>query len=68
MTRTKTLDSELKRHVDTFREKAQKIIDRIGCERDKLRELVAEYEEVLSSCDDAIENFDSGMDRLSEHL
>lgn len=38
----------------------------IGRERDKLHEVVSEYEDLKGVCEDACENLDAAIDSLSE--
>ncbi len=38
----------------------------IGAERDKLREMISELEELESTCSDAYDNLQYAIDRLSE--
>jgi hypothetical protein len=41
---------------------------RIGAERDKLRDLIDDATEIESNCDEAIEDLDSAVDKLSRYL
>lgn len=41
---------------------------RIAAERDKLRDLVSEFQDIEQSCEDAVQELESAADRLSELL
>ena len=51
-----------------FKQRAQAIIDKIAAQRDKFRDLISEYQDVLDSANDGIEDMETGLDRLSELL
>ena len=42
--------------------------DRIAKERNKLRDLIAEYEDIEDDCSNAIDNMNAAADALSEIL
>ena len=47
--------------------KIEKHRDKIGKERDALREILYEIEPLIESCDDAIRDLNYAIDRLSEY-
>ncbi len=55
-----------KKVIAAFRKKAQVIINRMAKDREALRDLVYEYNEILDAVDDGIREFEDGIDRISE--
>ena len=41
---------------------------KIAVERDKMREIVEEYSNIIDSCDDAERDFQAALDTLSQYL
>lgn len=58
----------VQRDLDTFRNKAQKIIAKLDSARTEFRELLSEYEEILDSCDEAADELERAMDTLSQYI
>ncbi len=52
----------------TFEAKAKAIVARIAAERDKLRTLVEDYASILQETDEAVDQFENGLDTLSRLL
>ena len=52
----------------TFVAMARPIVDRIGKERDALRNLVEEYREILQSIDEGHEELDRALDTISQYI
>lgn len=51
-----------------FERKAKAIVATVAIERDKLRDLMDEYEEILNDVDEGVENFEAGLALLSQQL
>jgi hypothetical protein len=51
-----------------LKEEIKKSVDKIAKERDKLRLLLSETEDVIDSCSCALEDFEHGLDNLSQYL
>jgi hypothetical protein len=51
-----------------LKKQIRELIDEIANERDRLRLLLAENEDIIDSCDSAIEDFEHGLDNLSQYL
>ena len=45
-----------------------KIKDNIALERDRLREIVSDLDDIIDSCDSAISDFEHGIMSLSQYL
>jgi septal ring factor EnvC (AmiA/AmiB activator) len=46
----------------------RKCINVIAVERDKLRDIIEEAEEIAESADEAVSDFQDGLDKLSQYL
>ena len=57
-----------KRTIADIKKEIVKITDRISKDRDELRDLIGELEEIEASCDEAIEDLVRAADSLSEYL
>ena len=56
----------MENHIKTALEELQKSREIIGAERDKLRDIMDEFESQLENCNTAIEDLDSCIQTLSE--
>jgi hypothetical protein len=54
--------------IQKLHSEAKAIVDCISAERDKLRDLVQEYQEILDSIDQAEEGFENALESLSQLL
>jgi methyl-accepting chemotaxis protein len=63
-----TTPADIKRAIATFRKEANAIVNEIAKQRDKLRGLVGEYEDILETVDGAEEQWESALDQLSQLL
>ena len=43
-------------------------MQRIGKERDKLREMVDEANSIIGTCGDALDDFEHGLDTMSQYI
>lgn len=57
-----------KRTVARLIKDVEKQKERIGRERDKLRDLTSELESILEDCDDAVANLEAAADAMSKYL
>jgi ABC-type transporter Mla subunit MlaD len=63
-----TTQADIKRAIATFRKEANAIVKEIAKQRDKLRALVGEYEDILATVDGAEEEWEHALDHLSQLL
>lgn len=63
-----TDEKKLRASFTAFDKQAKDIIERIAKERDRLRALLSEYEDILQSADNANDDFEEALDRLSQFL
>jgi hypothetical protein len=49
-----------------FRKEADAIVKRISAERDALRDTLSQYTEILDSLEEGIDEFQFGLDRMSD--
>lgn len=54
------------RTIDQLRKEADKILERVGIERDTLRELISDLEDIAESLDEAENSLDYGIDLLEQ--
>ena len=57
-----------KKDLKMFHTKAKKIVESIARERDALRGLIAEYNDVLDDTEMAVDTFENALDTLSQLL
>lgn len=57
-----------KRQKDGFVKRYKAILAQLSHDRDELRDLIADIEEVDTSCEAALEILEEAADRLSEYL
>jgi len=65
---TSALNTKDRRTLAQFHKKLEACKTRIGKERDKLRGLLSEYEEILGHCDEAYDDLERTADTLSQLL
>lgn len=53
------------KNIDPLLKKLKSSQNKIAIERDKLRDLVEEYESLAFACDEAIESIEAAIDSLS---
>lgn len=63
-----TVPTITKRQKDSLIRRINKCKERIAHERDVLRDLLSEAEEIVTSADDAVDSMTYAADRLSELL
>lgn len=51
-----------------FVKEARAIVKRMAADRDKLRELISEYTEVIESVDSVQDDLERALDTISEHI
>lgn len=56
------------REIKAFKKKADAIVARIATERDALRQLISDYQDIAESVEQFEEDFESAVDKLSELL
>jgi bacterioferritin (cytochrome b1) len=57
-----------KKQKDTFIKKLKGHVEVIAKNRDAIRDLISEFEEICENCDEAIDELESALDTLSQHL
>ena len=62
------LHGDVSRRIRRLERDLKKCSDRIAKERNRLRELVSEYQSIEESCDDALDMIERAADKLSELL
>ncbi len=60
--------NDLKKKLGSFKREATKILARLSKDRDDLRNLLGDYQDILDSADAGAEDFEAGLDKLSELL
>lgn len=58
----------MNKDTEEFLTKARAIVREIAQNRDKLREVMEEYEEILDDSDSAVLDMEAALDTLSQHL
>jgi uncharacterized protein YoxC len=56
------------KQVLSLLKKAAKIKDEIAEKRDQLRDVISDLEDIAESCDGFIEDFECGLDKISQYL
>ena len=59
---------DFKKELKVFNAKAKAIVNRIAKERDALRDLIGEYQDVLETADEASVYLENAIDKISELL
>jgi flagellar hook-associated protein FlgK len=62
------ISQEFSNAITQFQKKAAAIVGRIARDRDKLRDLLDDYEAVLEDIDEAKECWDTGLETISQLL